>query len=230
MMNSDYNWPPLECDENILNQYIKALGVQDNIIFKELISFDQRFDNHVLAVLALYQCDRNNGQSKVIKQTLINSQDLKFLIRQVKGLDKACGLIAILNCLGNIEGVQYTKDSILDIFFRQAYNLQKDPNSIGELLLNNKEFQNKHKEFASLGQSTVSSYKSQNRSNHFVGFLVINDALVELSGGINGAQFIQQSNDCLKSVIEEMTFRLNNKLITDNMSLHCIVKKIDNID
>ena len=69
-MDEEYNWPPLECDQDILNNYLKELGVNEDIFFYELISFDQKLDSNLelLSALVLYQTDKNKGQMKIIKE------------------------------------------------------------------------------------------------------------------------------------------------------------------
>jgi len=229
-MNKEYSWPPLESDPEVLNNYLKALGVPKNFYLQEAISFEHldSIDTNILAVLSLYQCDKTNGQSKVIKGDIINSNQINFYIRQVNGLDKACGLIAILNCLGNIEGITFENKSIIETFFRETYSLNKDAVRIGEYLLNSTQFHQIHNEYSNLGQSSISSYKREKKSNHFVAFMNKDEKLIEYNGRKDGPQIIKKSTtqeNLLNDVIEEMNWRLKEGFITERMSLLCLVKK-----
>jgi ubiquitin carboxyl-terminal hydrolase L3 len=229
-MNEEFSWPPLESDPEVLNNYLKALGVHKDFSFQEVISFEHlnSIDTNIMAILCLYQCDKTKGQSKVTKGDFINSNQISFYIRQVNGLDKACGLIAILNCLGNIEEITFENKSIIETFFRETKSLNKDAVKIGEYLLNYTQFHQLHKEYSNLGQSSISSYKIEKKSNHFVAFMNKDEILIEFNGGKDGPQIIKKNttqNNLLKDVIEEMNWRLKECLITERMSLICLEKK-----
>ena len=113
-IKNEFSWPPLECDAEIFNSYMEDLGYLGNAKFEEIFSFDVEFDKtkDILAILALYQCEKSKGQSKVILEELIKYNEVDFFIRQVKGLDKACGLVAMLNCFGNVNDKNFKENSI----------------------------------------------------------------------------------------------------------------------
>ena len=58
-MNGNFQWPPLESDPEIFNEYSHKVGLEENVSFAEIYSLDykemQTIDSPVLAVIVSYE-------------------------------------------------------------------------------------------------------------------------------------------------------------------------------
>jgi ubiquitin carboxyl-terminal hydrolase L3 len=220
MESSPFEWPPLESDPDIFDQYFKSIGLPYNINFEELYSLEykelQTFTNPIIGVIVAIRRDK----SVVKNENVIEWKDVPYFMKQTHKLDNACGLIAAIHCIGNNRHLfQLADGSILDIFYNKAETLNHEERAI--MLENYEDFKQVHKELAKKGQSAVPQ-NQKDVSHHFVGFIHNEGKTIELDGTKKGPVIIKektQYENLLDDVIEDVKQRLQDKEIRDDISI-----------
>ena len=224
-----FSWPPLEGDPEIFNTYSYKVGLKENYFFEELLSMDYKdmgmtIDNPVKAVIINSERTKDKPRH-TIKENMRSWNYVPFYMKQQGSLDNACGLVAILQSLGNIvDSVPYKPDSILSKF----YETTKDFDAEGrcKFLEDFKEFKEQHESFSNQGQSNLCESQDEVR-NHFVAYIFYKGNIVELDGCLEGPQIIKEGvkeEDLVDEVCAEMRKRLNEGLITESMSIMYLAK------
>ena len=96
----------------------------------------------------------------------------------------ACGLMALLHVVFNLEGGRYvTPGSELDTLLQQA--IQLGPTERAQLLYDSKFLEEAHMDAASRGSSAAPSPRDENH-HHFLAFVQKDGQVWELNGGMNG--------------------------------------------
>ena len=120
-------WPPLESDPFIFNEYFHSVGLNKDVYFKEMLSLVDysalmSISGPVLGVLLNYSRNEKEKEESFPKEDSVS-----YFMKQTNKLDNACGLIAALHCFGNAKNGQmkFEKDSALEQFFEKAKNLEK---------------------------------------------------------------------------------------------------------
>lgn len=99
-------------------------------------------------------------------------------------IDHACGLMALLHCLFNLDGGRYViPGSRLDKLRQQAIPMA--PAERADLLYRSNFLEEAHMEAASMGSSAVPSPQQDNH-HHFIAFVQKAGQVWELNGGMNG--------------------------------------------
>lgn len=228
-MNGNFQWPPLESDPEIFNNYTHSLGLDDSLNFQELYSLDykemQVIDTPVFSLIVSYE----RGTPLILEETNKKGDDfLPFFMKQTDVLDNACGLIAILHSLGNNiseNKVILKENSILANFYQDALT-KTSPLEKAKLLEECNDFKIAHANFSGQGQSNFCA-EQDDVKNHFVAFIFHEGNLVEIDGLREGPYVIKEGItelNFLDEALEEIKKRLNNHNITDNLALMYLTK------
>ena len=228
-MNGNFQWPPLESDPEIFNNYTNSLGLDDSLKFQELYSLDykemQVIETPVISLIVSYEKKVPFALEDIHKK---GKNFLPFFMKQTEILDNACGLIAILHSLGNnISGdkVILKENSVLSKFFNEAIKIDEPVNK-AKLLEECNEFKNAHAEYAGQGQSNFCS-EQDDVKNHFVAFIYHEGNLVECDGLQDGPYVVKENiseTNFLDEALEEIRKRLAAENITDNLALMYLTK------
>ncbi len=223
-----FQWPPLEGDPEIFNKYSYKVGLEDNYFFEELLSMDYKemgmtIDTPVKSVIL--NSERTSNERYCVKENIKSWNYVPFYMEQKGSLDNACGLIAILQGLGNIKDtLPYKANSILSKFYDETKDL--DNHKRCEYLENYKEFKEQHESYSNEGQSSLCERQEDVR-NHFVCFIYYKGNLVELDGCLSGPHLIKENikeEDLVDETCNEIRKRLNAGLITEKLSIMYLTK------
>lgn len=228
---SNFQWPPLESDPEIFNNYFKKIGLENNVEFQELWSLEykevQIIDSQVIGVIAAINRQKGKIYDKE-KTNVINYEEVPFFMKQEGSLDNACGLVAALHCFGNNQQhISIINNSILDKFFSRSKD--QTPAERCKSLENDVQFKQAHLSSSNEGQSNIPSEQEQ-VNHHYIAFAVVNNAVVEFDGTLPGPVVIKQystelqNESLLDDVIEDLQIRLKEEFITDNLSVMIVVK------
>ncbi len=222
-----YEWPPLESDPQIFNNYFQKIGLPNNFEFDELWSLDykeiQPIENPVVGVV----CAIRRPKGKYFEEEkLMNYQNVPFYMKQEGSLDNACGLVASLHVFGNIsEIINFNKESILDNYYSKAE--KATPQERCKLLEDDNQFKEVHFASAQEGQSSVPSTE-QKVYYHYIAFVCCNNTIVELDGTLPGPIAIKENRSqetLLDDTVEELKKRVESGVISENLSV-MIVKLV----
>lgn len=236
MIQTVYQWPPLESDPNIFKKYFDDIGLPKLLQFEELICLDyqeiQCFDDPVIGVICAV---RRLKPMFFDDKDYLNWNDLPFFMRQTADLDMACGLIAGLHCVGNQELVmKMMEQSILKEFYEKSKDL--DDLERAKLLQQMNDFKIKHIIHSQEGQSYMPSgkdddpeeVKQENKPSrnkvyyHYIAFINHNNNLLELDGLRKGPIIIKKdttAESILDDTVEELKKRLTEGYISEDMSI-----------
>ncbi|KAJ5248641.1 hypothetical protein N7468_000092 [Penicillium chermesinum] len=140
---------------------------------------------HALILLAdapIFHAVRSPGKPTIPEYKGSGPAEPVVWMRQTIG--HACGLMALLHCLFNLDDRQYvTRGSELDQLLETAIGLA--PSERADLLYQSQFLEKAHMEAASQGSSAPPSPQDENH-HHFVGFVQKGKDVWELNGGLNG--------------------------------------------
>lgn len=178
----EMRWLPLESNPDVMNQYIKNLGMIDgDYEITDIFSFDDELLGMVpqpaIAVLFLYPITAENEQKQKELEVARDAKDI-FYVKQTIG--NACGTIGLLHALGNNrDKLQFHTGSFLQEFFENARD--KTPDERAKLLEGDRRLAEAHSESAQQG-ATENTEETMNTDLHFVAFVQIDSHLYELDG------------------------------------------------
>ena len=223
--NVELNWPPLESDPQIFNDYFHSLGLKKTAGFCEMISLTDYKDFLIIKgplLGIIMNFSKGENKEEIDESKFVEENSVPYYMKQTEVLDNACGLIASLHAFGN-SNLEYEKDSILDKFFNGAKGLNAIQRA--ELLEKSEEFKKVHTNFSELGQTDVKKELENNNCGHYICFINLNDKIYELDGckksplilkeGVNSATFVGEVS---KIILE----RINKKYIKDQVSVMLI--------
>ena len=221
---TDFHWPPLESDPTIFTDYMKKIGMSSDWQICEIFGLDDDCLGFVpqpcLAVIAtMERIDKADGKPGAGKDSTI----VPFYMKQTGKLDNACGIIAMLHSiLNNTQHISLGEESILQKLLTDSASLNADERAT--YLEEFKDFQTEHASYASEGQSAMPS--RDETKHHFVAFIKgPNDELIELDGTKDGPAVISEHcEDLLKSVAVEIKRRIEDKNISESLSLMALAK------
>ena len=143
---------------------------------------------HALIVLAdqsIYQAARSAVEPTITEYTGWGPNEPVIWIKQTIG--HACGLMALLHAVFNLEGGRYVRPgTTIDALRQQAILLR--PRERAQLLYDSSFIEEAHMDAASRGSSNVPSPREENR-HHFLAFVQTNGKVWELNGGMKGPLF-----------------------------------------
>ncbi|OQS00212.1 ubiquitin carboxyl-terminal hydrolase [Thraustotheca clavata] len=183
-------WFPLESNPNVMNDYIRRMGVPDDCEYEFCDVYsteDWALDmvlRPVLAVIMLFPIKAHTEefakgqQERIVKGGQYVSPNVYFM-KQTVG--NACGTVGILHALGNVkDAIKFREGSFLDTFFKSTRG--KTPEEIAAILEEDDELEENHTSAAQEGQSDQLEHVDDPINTHFVCFTTVDDKLYELDG------------------------------------------------
>ena len=216
------DWPPLESDPSIFNDYFHSIGLKKDIYFKEMLSLVDysalmSISGPLLGVILNYSRNEKEKEEKFPK-----ADSVPYFMKQTNKLDNACGLIASLHCFGNTKNgeLKFESGSVLEEFFNKAKPLS--PLERANLLENNDKFKKAHKKFSDKGQTDIKNQVKNDFVGHYICFMNINGKLIEFDGIKDAPSIIKDKiddNNFLDETLKEILKRINNNSIKEQVSV-----------
>lgn len=136
----------------------------------------------LLAHSPIYNAARSAIEPTIPEYEGFGPNEPVLWMRQTIG--HACGLMALLHVVFNLEGGRYVSPgSELDTLLQQA--VQLGPTERAQLLYDSKFLEEMHMDAASRGSSAAPSPHDENH-HHFLAFVQKDGQVWELNGGMNG--------------------------------------------
>ncbi|KAF3387398.1 Ubiquitin carboxyl-terminal hydrolase [Penicillium rolfsii] len=183
---------PLENNPDVLDHLCRNLDISQDLAFHDILSLSPDFVRewyprpcHALILLAhtpIYKAARSAIEPTIpIYQGSGPDEPIIWMEQTIR---HACGLMALLHVVFNLEGGRYvTTGSKLDTLLQQA--MQLGPTERARLLYDSEFLEKAHMDAASRGSSTAPSPRDENH-HHFVAFVQKDGQVWELNGGMNG--------------------------------------------
>ena len=216
------DWPPLESDPRIFNDYFHSIGLKKEIVFHEMLSLVDysaflSISGPLLGVILNYS--RNEKEKE---ETFPKEESVPYFMRQTKKLDNACGLIAAIHCFANAKNgkLEFEKGSVLENFFEKAKSLS--PMERAKLLENDDQFKKAHEVFSGKGQTNIEKQVKNDYVGHYICFMNINGKLIEFDGIKDSPSIIKDKIDdsnFLDETLTEILKRINNKVIKEQVNV-----------
>ena len=215
-------WPPLESDPFIFNDYFHSLGLKKEVYFKEMLSLVDysalmSVSGPVLGVLLNYSRNEKEKEESFPKEDSVS-----YFMKQTNKLDNACGLIAALHCFGNAKNgkMKFEENSVLEKFFEKAQNLT--PMERAKLLENDDSFKKTNEKFSKKGQTDLKTQVKNDYVGHYICFMNINGKLVEFDGIKDSPSLIKEKIDdsnYLDEALKEILKRIESKAIDERVNV-----------
>ncbi|EED13818.1 ubiquitin carboxyl-terminal hydrolase isozyme L3, putative [Talaromyces stipitatus ATCC 10500] len=186
---------PLENNPDILKLLCENLQISLDLDFHDIISTSPAFLQecyfrpcHAIIVLAhrsIYQAARSAVEPTISEYKGSGPNEPVIWMKQTIG--HACGLMALLHVVFNLEGGRYVRPgTAIDALRQQAILL--GPTERAQLLYDSSFLEEAHMDAASRGSSNVPSPREDNQ-HHFLAFVHKDGKVWELNGGMNGPLF-----------------------------------------
>ena len=236
---NDYKWHPLISDTNIFNNYFHNCGIPEFIGFDEILSFEikENFIEGFPIFGVIAAVDYLKPSNKIYKNNKIKNNDVYF-IKQTNELDLACGLIAVLNVIGNnLNKIILEKQSLLDVFFENTKSLNFNQRS--KYLENYKELKELHYIYSNNNYKNNEENKSSNNNKktskknnedeidddidkndklyHFISYTIIGNKIYEFDG------FNKKPN-----MVEDLEIKLNKEKNSFEIFLEIVIEDLKN--
>jgi ubiquitin carboxyl-terminal hydrolase L3 len=226
-----YQWPPLESDPQIFNDYFWKIGLPFNFEFDELWSLDYKEVQPIESPVFGIVCAIRRPKGKFyIEENVLDYQKIPFYMKQEGSLDNACGLVASLHVFGNIlEFLNMQEESILANFYKRSTHAS--PQERCKILEEDNKFKEVHHASAQQGQSSVPSTQEK-VLYHYIAFVSQNNRLIELDGTLPGPILIKENSSqesLLDDTIEELKKRILSGIFAENLSV-MLIKFKDIVD
>eukprot|EP01101_Sappina_pedata_P012863 TRINITY_DN920_c0_g1_i1.p1 TRINITY_DN920_c0_g1~~TRINITY_DN920_c0_g1_i1.p1 ORF type:complete len:236 (-),score=77.94 TRINITY_DN920_c0_g1_i1:121-786(-) len=171
-------WPPLECNPESINDFLKSVGVSEETVASDIMGLDPDLLSFVpqpsIAVIFLFP-----SKAKIVQENLPEPADKVFFIRQVPALDEACGTIAVIHAISNNLSKISLADGPLKNYIEQ--NDSATAEERGHRLDSDETIHESHQATALQGQTGLPS-EGQSSDHHFVCFTQVGDRLYEIDG------------------------------------------------
>ena len=217
------DWPPLESDPAIFNNYFHSIGLSNKVFFKELLSLlDYKefllIEGPLLGIILNYS--RSENKQKPLAEKIKPPENITYFIKQTDVLDNACGLIAALHVFGNNK-IDYEKNSILEEFFKNTQKLNYIDKA--KFLENFDKFKEAHKTFSNKGQTKMEDVENKKMNvGHYISFIIENNNLYELDG-IKDGPYLLKENVSYSNFLDETSKiimeRIKNKEIEEHVNV-----------
>lgn len=231
-MNSStsYRWIPLESNPLIFNDYFHHLGLSESFFFEELFSFEykevQNINIYNVQAVIINFLKIVPNDKIYLSDNFDNNPNLFYML-QTDPLTNACGVVAGLHAIGNIDKSlnPLQQKSIIEEFIKNSTT----PSNYAESLSNNEKWKKFHLKMASKGTSEVPP-NMEDVKHHYVAFIIKDKKLYELDGRLNKPYFHKEKGevnkeDLLDKVIEIVKKRLAQKEMDDIFSMMFLEKK-----
>lgn len=180
-------WLPLESNPEVMNQFLKYLGVPSNWAINDVFSLDDDLlalvPQPVLAVLLLFptttkdeECpQKQEGDSSASES---NVSDKIYFMKQT--IRNACGTVALIHAIANnLDQLNLDVDSPLQKFL--CLTKEMSPQDRGKELENNMDIGSGHETCAQQGQTETPNI-DDDVNLHFVALVNVSGQLYELDG------------------------------------------------
>ncbi|KAJ5768795.1 Ubiquitin carboxyl-terminal hydrolase [Penicillium odoratum] len=191
VVNGIKTFIPLENNPEVLSHLCRNLGLAPGLTFHDVLSTSPDLLSwiprpiHALILLVdkpIYNAARSAVIPKIPEYQDSGPDEPVFWIKQTIG--HACGLMALLHCVFNLDGGRYLMpESTLGNLLKCAIELE--PTERAQLLYDSEFLEEAHMDAASKGSSTPPSPHDENH-HHFIGFVQKDGQVWELNGGMNG--------------------------------------------
>jgi len=217
------DWPPLESDPAIFNNYFHSIGLSNKVFFKELLSLlDYKefllIEGPLLGIILNYS--RSENKQKPLVDKIKPPENISYFIKQTDVLDNACGLIAALHVFGNNK-IDYEKNSILEEFFKNTQKLNYIDKA--KFLENFDKFKEAHKTFSNKGQTKIEDVENKKINvGHYISFIIENNNLYELDGIKDGPYLLKENvsySNFLDETSKVIMERIKNKEIEEHVNV-----------
>ena len=217
------DWPPLESDPAIFNNYFHSIGLSNKVFFKELLSLlDYKefllIEGPLLGIILNYS--RSENKQKPLVDKIKPPENISYFIKQTDVLDNACGLIAALHVFGNNK-IDYEKNSILEEFFKNTQKLNYIDKA--KFLENFDKFKEAHKTFSNKGQTKMEDVENKKINvGHYISFIIENNNLYELDGIKDGPYLLKENvsySNFLDETSKVIIERIKNKEIEEHVNV-----------
>ena len=178
---SELKWVPLESNPDVMNNFLKKVGVSSEWAVVDVLGLDddvlEFVPRPVAALILLFPVSDDN-----ITDGRQNKGDEKFdgvfFMRQT--IRNACGTIALIHAVGNnTDKINFEPNSSLKSFIDSTKTLS--PDEIGKKLESNEQICSAHETVAQEGQTDAPDINEE-VNHHFVAFIQQNGQLYELDG------------------------------------------------
>ncbi|EDQ90804.1 uncharacterized protein MONBRDRAFT_35021 [Monosiga brevicollis MX1] len=180
-------WLPLESNPDVLNKFVKNMGLRGDYEFTDVFGLDPELlamvPQPVGGVLLLFPVsdnymERNAEEAREIEARGQTVSDQVYFMKQT--ISNACGTVGLLHCLGNNQArVQFEDGSYLQRYFAQCAG--KSPAERGKLLEEANEISSAHEASAQEGQTDTPALE-EDQTLHFICFVEKEGQLYELDG------------------------------------------------
>mmetsp|Transcript_5980 Transcript_5980/g.10670 ORF Transcript_5980/g.10670 Transcript_5980/m.10670 type:complete len:241 (+) Transcript_5980:92-814(+) len=185
-------WLPLESNPELLNSFLKRMGVESNVAFHDVFGLDEELLAMVpqpcVALCLLFPCDNITAPRRAEwKEKAMLEPENKdvFYLKQLDQFGNACGTIACVHAVANAPGVSFTKESALHDFIIKNKGLEAE--KIGFNLANEPSVQEASDQSASDETAqTETPDRDDIVNHHFVSFTYKDGRLIELDGRMEG--------------------------------------------
>ncbi|XP_055373725.1 ubiquitin carboxyl-terminal hydrolase [Condylostylus longicornis] len=177
-------WLPLESNPDVMNNFLRKLGVSDEWSIVDVYGLEPEMlewvPKPVKAVILLfpvseaYEKHRKEQDEEMKKEPPKPVEDL-FYMKQI--IHNACGTIALVHSIANNKDI-HLKEGILKNYLDSARGL--NPDERGKMLENDPTFTQTHEEVAQEGQTAADPEMQVN--HHFIALINKDGTLYELDG------------------------------------------------
>jgi len=210
-------WLPLESDPNLVNNYMRKLGVDTNKFeFHDIFGLTPDGTMHIptpiLAVMLLFPITEASEKARVEEEKKIAESKAKapegvYHVTQTVG--NACGTIAVLHAvLNNMDRLKPKEGKFFSKFLEETKTMtsKERAKALGE----SKDLEVEHEVVAKAGKTKANAKEFANL--HFIAFIKKNDVLYEMDGRksmpishgkTSGASFLE---DAFKQVKKYMAY------------------------
>ncbi|KAJ5937005.1 hypothetical protein N7466_003455 [Penicillium verhagenii] len=182
---------PLENNPEVLSLLSENLGLAPGLTFYDIFSTSPEMlaciprPIHAMILLAdkpIYNAARSAVVPTIPEYQGSGPDEPVIWIKQTIG--HACGLMALLHCVFNLDRRRYVRsESALGNLLKRAIEL--GPAERAQLLYDSVFLEEAHMHAASKGSSAAPSPHDDNH-HHFIGFVLKDGVVWELNGGLNG--------------------------------------------
>jgi ubiquitin carboxyl-terminal hydrolase L3 len=176
------SWAALESNPEVFNALMSKLGVPSEWSVHDVYSFDDdmlaMLPQPVKALQMVFHMDAKDGET-FTAPTGGEPIEGPFYIEQTAELPNACGTIALIHSVANVDILP--SDALLTRFIADVSGL--DRTARGNALANNADVRDIHNSLVAHGQSAVIG-NDEDVKCHFLSLVPFNGNVVELDGAL----------------------------------------------
>ncbi|ESO93150.1 hypothetical protein LOTGIDRAFT_204019 [Lottia gigantea] len=182
---SEQRWIPLESNPDVLNKYVRALGVPENWQFVDIYGLDDELlamvPQPVSAVILLFP-DTDQVSANPIGSVDSNPPAPLYYTKQ--SIRNACGTVGIVHAIANsADKINFDKNKHFIKFLEKTKPMS--PEERAKALEEDQEMGSAHQDSAQEGQTRTPG-KDDEVNAHFVAFVHKDGSLYELDGRKEG--------------------------------------------